>query len=215
MKFDHFTGTQILREIQFGKFKQSGNVIFVNFRDSELWILVNLGLESCSNLLKTQNSEIVKFPKLAFLDCLKSPKLDFMKNLSGGKMIKLQQSDALTSYCESFWSMVFCLHFQLFVYQFLFYFPRRMVIACHYDSKISPTGFLGATDSAAPCAQMINLAHTMRDELVKSKNQVSKKRFQKSAYFTWNQFFITGKSIDLTVHIFWWWGGFQEMDINW
>ena len=36
MKFDHFTGTQILREIQFGKFKQSGNVIFVNFRDSEL-----------------------------------------------------------------------------------------------------------------------------------------------------------------------------------
>ena len=128
--------------------------------------------------------QIVKFPKLAFLDCLKSPKLDFMKNLSGGKMIKLQQSDALTSYCESFWSMVFCLHFQLFVYQFLFYFPRRMVIACHYDSKISPTGFLGATDSAAPCAQMINLAHTMRDELVKSKNQVSKKRFQKSAYFT-------------------------------
>ena len=62
--------------------------------------------------------------------------------------------------------------------------PRRMVIACHYDSKITPTGFLGATDSAAPCAQMINLAHTMRDELVKSKNQVSKKRFQKSAYFT-------------------------------
>ena len=36
----------------FGKFIQSKNVIFGNFRDSELGILVNLGLESCSNLLK-------------------------------------------------------------------------------------------------------------------------------------------------------------------
>ena len=40
--------------------------------------------------------------------------------------------------------------------------PRRMVIACHYDSKIEPAGFLGATDSAVPCAQMLNLAHTMK-----------------------------------------------------
>ena len=61
-----------------------------------------------------------------------------------------------------------------------------MVIACHYDSKITPTGFLGATDSAAPCAQMINLAHTMRDELIKSKNQVigKKKDFKKHSDFT-------------------------------
>ena len=36
----------------FGKFQRSKNVIFGNFRDAELWILVNLGLESCSNLLK-------------------------------------------------------------------------------------------------------------------------------------------------------------------
>ena len=35
--------------------------------------------------------------------------------------------------------------------------PRRMVIVCHYDSKITPKGFLGATDSAVPCAQMLNL----------------------------------------------------------
>ena len=32
-------------------------------------------------------------------------------------------------------------------------FPFRMVIACHYDSLIKPEGFLGATDSAVPCAQ--------------------------------------------------------------
>jgi len=31
--------------------------------------------------------------------------------------------------------------------------PRRLVIACHYDSLIKPEGFLGATDSAVPCAQ--------------------------------------------------------------
>ena len=42
---------------------------------------------------------------------------------------------------------------------------RRMVIACHYDSKTTPEGFLGAIDSAVPCAQMINLAHTMKLDL--------------------------------------------------
>lgn len=49
--------------------------------------------------------------------------------------------------------------------------PRRLVIACHYDSKIEPDGFLGATDSAVPCAQMLNMAHTMKEEfrLLKSK----------------------------------------------
>jgi len=49
--------------------------------------------------------------------------------------------------------------------------PRRMVLACHYDSKVTPRGFLGATDSAVPCAQMINLAHTLKNELDATKNQ--------------------------------------------
>ena len=46
----------------FGEFFQSKNVIFGKFRDSELWILVNLGLECCSNLLKSKfrTSTIVK-----------------------------------------------------------------------------------------------------------------------------------------------------------
>jgi len=43
--------------------------------------------------------------------------------------------------------------------------PRRMVVACHYDSLIKPKGFLGAIDSAVPCAQMLNLAKTMKDDL--------------------------------------------------
>ena len=63
----------------FGEFKWSKNVLFGNFRDCELEILVNLGLESCPDLLKIkiQTSEPLKLSKLAFLDCLNSPKFDF------------------------------------------------------------------------------------------------------------------------------------------
>ena len=52
MKFDHFTTTQILREIKFWRIQTVQKFISGNFGDSKLWILVNLGLESCSNLLK-------------------------------------------------------------------------------------------------------------------------------------------------------------------
>ena len=51
--------------------------------------------------------------------------------------------------------------------------PRRLVIACHYDSKRDPEGFLGATDSAVPCAQMLNMAYTMRRDLQDQKASVS------------------------------------------
>lgn len=54
--------------------------------------------------------------------------------------------------------------------------PRRLVLACHYDSKLTPKNFLGATDSAVPCAQMINLAHTMKldlDDHTATGNQVT------------------------------------------
>ena len=41
----------------------------------------------------------------------------------------------------------------------LFTFLLRMVIACHYDSLLKPEGFLGATDSAVPCAQWEKITH--------------------------------------------------------
>ena len=44
--------------------------------------------------------------KMTFLDCLNSLKVDFMQNQSDRKIIKLQQSQALTSHFESFWSKV-------------------------------------------------------------------------------------------------------------
>ena len=43
--------------------------------------------------------------------------------------------------------------------------PRRMVIACHYDSKIDPPGFLAATDSAVPCAMILPPCSITTDDL--------------------------------------------------
>ena len=62
LKLDNFIVTPILAKSNFDEFKLSKNVIFGNCRDSELRILVNLGLESCSNLLKSKfrTSRIVK-----------------------------------------------------------------------------------------------------------------------------------------------------------
>jgi len=45
--------------------------------------------------------------------------------------------------------------------------PRRLVLAAHYDSKISPQGFIGATDSAVPCAMLLKLADSLDTLLTK------------------------------------------------
>ncbi|XP_043206018.1 glutaminyl-peptide cyclotransferase-like protein isoform X1 [Amphibalanus amphitrite] len=39
--------------------------------------------------------------------------------------------------------------------------PRRLVLACHYDSIFGRDTFIGATDSAVPCAMMLHLATLM------------------------------------------------------
>lgn len=46
---------------------------------------------------------------------------------------------------------------------------RYLTLACHYDSKIMED-FVGATDSAVPCAIMINLAHTLAKYFEERKN---------------------------------------------
>lgn len=51
---------------------------------------------------------------------------------------------------------------------------RRLVLACHYDSKFTKEGtFLGATDSAVPCAMMITIARELAAKLQASKGTVS------------------------------------------
>ncbi|KAK6490174.1 glutaminyl-peptide cyclotransferase-like [Huso huso] len=51
---------------------------------------------------------------------------------------------------------------------------RRLVLACHYDSKYFPPQqsgrqFVGATDSAAPCAMLLELAQAQDEELLSRK----------------------------------------------
>ncbi len=50
--------------------------------------------------------------------------------------------------------------------------PRKLVLACHYDSKYMPhmREFVAATDSAVPCAMMLDLARLMNDMLHKSRS---------------------------------------------
>jgi glutaminyl-peptide cyclotransferase len=44
--------------------------------------------------------------------------------------------------------------------------PRRIVLACHYDSKFDVAGeFIGMSDSAVPCAMMIDLAQALHPYL--------------------------------------------------
>ena len=52
--------------------------------------------------------------------------------------------------------------------------PRKLVLACHYESKIMKDGaFLAATDSAVPCAMMLNLAYVLDDLLVSHWSDIS------------------------------------------
>jgi len=45
---------------------------------------------------------------------------------------------------------------------------RYLTLACHFDSKYTrERDFVGATDSAVPCAQLINLATVMSKYLTK------------------------------------------------
>uniref|UniRef100_A0AAF5CV71 Glutaminyl-peptide cyclotransferase n=2 Tax=Strongyloides stercoralis TaxID=6248 RepID=A0AAF5CV71_STRER len=49
--------------------------------------------------------------------------------------------------------------------------PRRLVLACHYDSKILNEGvMIAATDSAVPCAMMLDIAKTLGPLLGKRNN---------------------------------------------
>lgn len=53
---------------------------------------------------------------------------------------------------------------------------RRLVFACHYDSK-DLKNFIGATDSAVPCAILLDLAINLRDKLQELKAKVNRWSF--------------------------------------
>ena len=43
----------------------------------------------------------------------------------------------------------------------------HLALVAHYDSKLTPKGFIGATDSAAPCAMLLHVARSIDDALTK------------------------------------------------
>ncbi|KKY26635.1 putative glutaminyl cyclase [Diplodia seriata] len=43
----------------------------------------------------------------------------------------------------------------------------RLALVAHYDSKLTPHGFIGATDSAAPCAMLMHTARSIDAALTK------------------------------------------------
>lgn len=46
---------------------------------------------------------------------------------------------------------------------------RQLVLAAHHDSKISPSGFVGATDSAVPCAIIVDVALALENLMEEAK----------------------------------------------
>jgi len=67
---------------------------------------------------------------------------------------------------------------------------RYLALACHFDSKYTrERDFIGATDSAVPCAQLINLATVMSKYLTKQVSHAE--HFEKSTIHVRN----FGKSV--------------------
>ncbi|XP_067279070.1 glutaminyl-peptide cyclotransferase [Pseudorasbora parva] len=78
--------------------------------------------------------------------------------------------------------------------------PRRLLLACHYDSKFIPTNpsdpqkvFVGASDSAVPCAMMLELVTALDPHLKKHKQLMSRVTLQlvffdgREAFEQWSQ----------------------------
>lgn len=51
----------------------------------------------------------------------------------------------------------------------------RLALVAHYDSKLTPTGFIGATDSAAPCAMMLHAARAVDAALTRKWKDMESK----------------------------------------
>lgn len=66
---------------------------------------------------------------------------------------------------------------------------RYLTLACHYDSKVMEN-FVGAIDSAVPCAIMMNLANTLREQFQTVKNNDLSIQFifldGEEAFVDWN-----------------------------
>ena len=67
-KFQDFSITQILREINFGEFRSSENAVFAYFRLLIFVNLVNFSLKKVQKIIENQNSEPLNMADFALLD---------------------------------------------------------------------------------------------------------------------------------------------------
>ncbi|XP_019642810.1 PREDICTED: glutaminyl-peptide cyclotransferase-like isoform X1 [Branchiostoma belcheri] len=77
---------------------------------------------------------------------------------------------------------------------------RHLTLACHYDSKMLK-GFIGATDSAVPCALMLNIARNLDSQLGTMKNK------QQYLQEWWQRFQVWARWERLTAEI---WEGARQ-----
>ena len=52
---------------------------------------------------------------------------------------------------------------------------ERLTLVAHYDSLITIPGFIGATDSAAPCAMLLHVAKVLDEALTRKWNDMAAK----------------------------------------
>lgn len=67
---------------------------------------------------------------------------------------------------------------------------RRLVLAAHYDSKATPEGFIGATDSAVPCGMLMDVAESLPFKTTKLDNTTLQLVFfdGEEAFVKWNEY---------------------------
>ena len=87
-KFQDFSATLILSEINFGWFLKVKNCHFNNFGGFEFWFLEKLHTWKCQMLPKIQNSELLKWVKWQFLGLQNDP--NWPQNVSGRNNLKFQ-----------------------------------------------------------------------------------------------------------------------------
>lgn len=69
---------------------------------------------------------------------------------------------------------------------------RYLTFACHFDSK-EIHGFVGATDSAVPCAMLMNLAKVLKNDLQKVQNNLLSVQF---IFFDGEEAFVQWTELD-------------------
>ena len=58
-----------------------------------------------------------------------------------------------------------------------------LTMVAHYDSKLLPAGFIGATDSAAPCAMLMHAARTVDSALTKKWDTMEKEGLEPGGFW--------------------------------